>query len=126
MYIYIYACWCNMMCFENVNGIQVAERADSFRMQSSKVLFVLQVSKYSRFHFGKESLKRPWGSMGLFGRSPGVPGTSSHGSEAALAVAVCATDRFVTYTTGIMNLFVVSPQLQTSLVEVQGRGSGLP
>ena len=40
-----------MLCVDNANGVQVVERAESFRTQKSTVIFVLQVSTYGRFRF---------------------------------------------------------------------------
>ena len=61
-YIYCtYVCICillflsNRVCFDNANGIQVVDLGESFRMRQSKVMFVLQVSSYDRFCFGKGS-----------------------------------------------------------------------
>ena len=44
-----------MVCFDNANGIQVVDLEESFRMRYAKVIFVLQVSRYGRFRFGKGS-----------------------------------------------------------------------
>ena len=52
MFIYIYiicfACY-HMMCFHIANGIQVVERAESFRTRQSNMVFVLQGPRYGRF-----------------------------------------------------------------------------
>ena len=45
------------MFFDNANGIQVVELEESFRMQQSNIIFVLQVSSYGRFRFGKARLQ---------------------------------------------------------------------
>ena len=82
------------MCFDNANGIQVIVYAESFRTQYSNVVFVLLVSRCSRFGFGKDSLK---GSSGILGAPSEVPVASLGGSEASLGVHVSAADDFVMY-----------------------------
>ena len=63
IYINIYMCICVYHFFvkyefsDNTNGIQVVELEESFRMQKSKVIFVLQVSSYGRFCFGVPHLQ---------------------------------------------------------------------
>ena len=44
-----------MVCFENANGIQIVDLEESFRMRQSTVIFVLQVSRYGHYRFGKGS-----------------------------------------------------------------------
>ena len=52
-HVYVYHCFCgkNNMCFDKADGIHVGDHAESFRTQSSKVVCVLQVSRYGRFRF---------------------------------------------------------------------------
>ena len=55
-HIYIIAL-SNKMLFDNANGIQVVDHEESFRMQLSKVIFVLHLSRYGRFRFGMAQLQ---------------------------------------------------------------------
>ena len=59
--------------FDDANRIQVVACRD-LSNAIVKVMVVLQVSRYGRFRFGKESLKGLWGCLGLPGRFLGVPG----------------------------------------------------
>ena len=86
------------------------------------MIFVLQVLRYSRFRFGKESFT---GALGL-----GVPrrSVSLGGSEAFLGVHVSATDCFAVYTMENLYVFVISPRATTligghlSFTTVEGFG----
>ena len=72
IYVYIYIClyiqiyihihihitpFLNIMFSGNADGIRVVELEENFRMQWSKVIFVLQVSSYGRFRFGMPHLQ---------------------------------------------------------------------
>ena len=78
-----------MMCFDNANGIQVVESAESFRSQWSQVLFVLRVSRYDRFRCGKEASKGP------------IPPFYAHGSGVIVQLAEPEPDP-VTMTPSVM------------------------
>ena len=70
----IICCFCHhMMPLDDANGIQVVERAESFRAQQSKGSFVLQMMRYSCFPLRKDSSKKPSDPPGLPGTSIGIP-----------------------------------------------------
>ena len=70
---------------QNENIGRVVDLAQGCSTQSSEVGFVLQLSRYSRFYFGKSSLELlPEAAWEVLGGSLGVPGASLGGSEAGL------------------------------------------
>ena len=54
-YVYMYICHCLVQSdvFNNAHGIQDVDLEEIFRMRWSNEIFVLQVSRYCRFRFGK-------------------------------------------------------------------------
>ena len=69
------------------------------------------------------SLEAPWESLGGRWGSLGFLGASLGGLEASLRVAVSATNRFVMYTNGIIDAFVISLWLRLQLEELLSIGS---